>query len=238
MEVHRMSNLSRNIINELLPDGNAWEPAPESDYDHLLDGIGDNSDAVKSDLNSLANIRDPDTTSVLSDLEKDYGVVPVDGSTEAERRAILKVFKYRKTNSGAYDTLQTRLRDAGFFVYVYPNDPAIDPLLIVNPATFTGELIINNPNLRFEYDIPTNSGYWSLFFFIGGPAIIDPEYGIISIDPAGIPDEQRKTFKNLVLQYKPLHSWCAYVDDYTAYLDGTRWLDGTYYLNGHAREVL
>lgn len=234
-----MSSINRNVINQLLPEGSAWEPASEDDYDLLLDGIADNSDAVKSDLNDLANIRDPDTTPVLSDLEKDYGVVPVDGSTEAERRATLKVFKYRKTNSGAWDTLQQRLRDAGFFVYVYPNDPAVDPALFIDVANKTGgELIINDPNLKYEYGIPTNSGYWSLFFFIGGPAIIDPEYGIISIDPAGIPDEQRKTFKNLVLQYKPLHSWCAYIDEYTAYLDGTRYLDGSYYLNGHARGVL
>jgi hypothetical protein len=232
-----MSDINRNVINTLLPRGSAWEPAPDDDYDLLLNGIADNSDAVKSDLNNLAFIRDPDTTTVLSDLEKDYGVVPIDGSTEAERRSVLKVFKYRKANSGAWDTLQQRLRDAGFNVYVYPNDPAVDPALFVSPDGLRGELIINDPNLRFEYDIPTNSGYWSLFFFIGGPAIIG-EYGIISIEPAGIPDEQRKTFKNLVLQYKPLHSWCAYVDDYTAYLDGTRWLDGTWYLNGHARPVL
>jgi hypothetical protein len=237
--VRHMSSLSRNVINYLLPDGSAWEPASESDYDLLLDGIGDNSDAVKSDLDDLAHIRNPLTTTILSDLEKDFGVVPIDGATEAERRAILNVFKYRKTNSGAYDTLQTRLRNAGFFVYVYPNDPAVDPALFVDFVNnIRGELIINDPNLKEEYSIPTNSGYWSLFFFIGGPAVIDPEYGIISIQSAGIPDEQRKTFKNLVLQYKPMHSWCAYIDDYTAYLDGIRYLDGTWYLNGHAREVL
>jgi hypothetical protein len=120
--------LSRSIINALFPQGRAWEPAADSDYDHLLDGIAANSDAVKSDLDQLAYLRDPARTTILSDLEKEYGVIPASGATEAERRLRLSAFMFRRAGTGAWDVLQAKLREAGFDnVCVYPNDPAIDP---------------------------------------------------------------------------------------------------------------
>lgn len=123
-----MLNFSRRILNSLLPSGWAWTPKPVSDYDKLLDGIADNSGVIYSDLKLLSCLRCPDTTPILSDLEKEYAVVPFSGATDAQRRQSLKAFMFRRANSGAYDILQEKLRDAGFTdVYVIPNDPAVDP---------------------------------------------------------------------------------------------------------------
>jgi hypothetical protein len=231
-----MSDLGRSILNALWPEGAFWEPKPCGFYDNLLNGIAANNEAVRDDLDNLRYVRDPLKTPVLDALEKDYGIVPASGATEAERRAILKAFKYQKTNSGAYDILQEKLIEAGFDVYVYVNDPAVDPSQFVGDV-LGGSLIINDPRIKFEYDIPSNPGYWHLFFFIGGPAEYDPEYGLISIDPAGIAGDRRKTLKTLVLKYKPLHSWGVYVDDYSLWLDGSWWLDGVKYLSGFEKEI-
>lgn len=121
-------SLSRAIINALLPDGEFWSPAAESDYDKLLDGIASNYDAVYADLKQLACLRCPDTTPILSDIESEYGVIPAQLATEAERRQRLRAFMFRRANTGAADVLQEKLRDAGFDdVYVHVNSPAVDP---------------------------------------------------------------------------------------------------------------
>ena len=120
--------ISRAVLNSLLPEGAFWTPAAHSDYDLLLEGIADNSEEVYQVLKSLACVRCPETTTLLDDLEKEYGIIPATLATEAERRSRLKAFIYRRATSGAWDLLQSKLREAGFTdVYVHPNDPAVDP---------------------------------------------------------------------------------------------------------------
>lgn len=225
----------KNVLDALWPEGAFWEPEKDDDYDLLLEGVADNSQAIKDDMAEIATFRDPETTPLLEELEKDFGVVPISGSTEDERRAILKEYKYKKHYSGAYDALETKLRNAGFDVRVYENSPAVDPDDFVSDTG--GWLIINDPRLKAEYDVPDNPRYWPLFFFIAKSAVIDPEYGIISLESCGILDTRRRTLKNLILRYKPLHSWGVYVDEYTEYLDGDRYLDGTWWMNGFGRLV-
>ena len=73
---------SRDVINALLPEGFFWVPATDDDYDKLLDGIADNSDAVFEDLEELRYLRDPARTPILSDLEKEYAVVDYGDGTK------------------------------------------------------------------------------------------------------------------------------------------------------------
>lgn len=136
--------LSRSVLNSLLPSGAFWEPSAESDYDNLLEGIASNSEIVYQHLKQLSYLRDPDRTPILSDLEKEYGVIPIPLSTESERRARLKALMYNRTSTGAWDFLQQKLRDAGFTdVYVHPNDPAVDPNIFLAQAfnMMCGELL-------------------------------------------------------------------------------------------------
>lgn len=125
---------SRNVINALLPDGQAWEPGAGDDYDLLLNGIGENSDAVKSDLDLIRYFRNPYKTPILSDLEKEFAVIPSASATEAERRQRLAIKMFNKSQLPTYEFLQEKLRDAGFDVYVHANSPAVDPAIFLDEA--------------------------------------------------------------------------------------------------------
>lgn len=127
-----MPSISRNIINALLPEGKFWEAEAENDFDLLLNGSADNSDAVISDIKKLAYLRDPENTIMLEDLEKEYGIIPATLATESERRSRLNAFIHRRATTGAWDIVQEKLREAGFTdVYVHPNDPAADPNVFI-----------------------------------------------------------------------------------------------------------
>lgn len=155
---------SRKILNSLLPQGWFWTPKAGSDYDLLLDGVSDNSGVVYADLKLLSSLRDPLTTPILSDLEKEYAVVPFSGATDTQRREVLQAFMFRRSPAGYAEIMEDTLRKAGFTdINVIPNDPACNPKKYLNPtfsmtcgdglecgepgaicqSLFGGELIVN-----------------------------------------------------------------------------------------------
>jgi hypothetical protein len=119
--------LSRDVLNALWPEGAFWQPATGDDYDNLLEGIAENSEVVRLDMEKLRYLRDPLRTPILSDLEKEYAVIPSTGSTEAERRSRLKPVMFRRGEIPTYDLLEDKLVEAGFDVQVHVNSPAVDP---------------------------------------------------------------------------------------------------------------
>jgi hypothetical protein len=124
-------------------------------------------------------------------------------------------------------------------VIVIPNSPPIDPAIYYDTEyALEGELVVNYLERNTLYDIPTEPGYWPLFFFIGDSVTRD-EYGnITNIDYINVPDGKRQALKQLILKYKPLHSWCLLVEVRSQYLNGSRYLDGTWWLNGFGRDVI
>jgi hypothetical protein len=66
------------------------------------------------------------------------------------------------------------------------------------------------------YDIPSDPGYWGLFFFVGGPATRNPSGEITAIATAEIPVFRRSEFRRLILQLKPLHTWAGVIVKYVA----------------------
>lgn len=63
-----------------------------------------------------------------------------------------------------------------------------------------------------DFDIPTDSGYWPLIFFIGGDATRDPVTDeLTQIDIATIPADRRTELISLIVRLKPAHSWCGLV---------------------------
>lgn len=119
--------VSRDIINSLLPEGQFWTPADDDYYDNLLEGIAENFETVRLVMKVLGNLRDPAKTTILSDLEKEFSIIPVEGTTEAERRARLAVTMFRRSELPTYERLEETLQAAGFNVYVHANSPAVDP---------------------------------------------------------------------------------------------------------------
>lgn len=122
-----MPDVSRAVFDALLPPGAIWIPATSGDFDLLLDGIAENSDETQTFLASLADLRNPQKTTLLNDLEKEYGIIADDKLTEQERRDRLSSTKSATAGDGTAEYLEDKLRSFGFDVYVYNNDPPVDP---------------------------------------------------------------------------------------------------------------
>ena len=127
-----MSNLFRKIINSLLPEGAVWTVAEDSDLDKYLDAQADNYDDIFKTLSDLSKIRDPLLTPLLEELEREYGISLNENLTEQQRRDFLFAFAFASDEGGTREELQERLQEAGFAVQVHANDPAIDPLILID----------------------------------------------------------------------------------------------------------
>lgn len=138
-----MSVFTRKIINALMPEGIVWTPKFDGDLDKYLDGQSDNYDSILAFLRQLSKIRDPLTTPLLEELEREYGLSKNDSLTEDERRAFLQSFVFNSEDSGTPEDLERRLQDAGFDVFVYANDPAQDPAVILDQAF---QMVAGGPN--------------------------------------------------------------------------------------------
>lgn len=223
--------LSRGVLNALLPPGSLWSPEGGGGFDNLLDGIATNHEVVRAFLASLAYLRDPMLTPMLSDLELEYGIYPDNTVADATRRARLLVAKTAGNGDGSLGFLQNSLIQAGFSVSVYDNNPAVDPgaLILHNSSTImgnatalfgetsfgsqTGSLLVNGP-LTYEqtpihYAVPTDPGYWPLIFFLGGEVTRDGTGAITNLGIASVPLSRQYEFVQLIIRYKPLHSWAA-----------------------------
>ncbi len=127
-----MSELTRQIIDSILPKGVAWDVAVGLDFDKYLEGDAENYDDIIDFLSKLAFIRNPFTTPIelLGELEIEYGVSFNSSLTEEQRRSFLASIVFAKDENGERDTLEDRLNQAGFPVQVHQNDKAIDPEII------------------------------------------------------------------------------------------------------------
>jgi hypothetical protein len=185
-----------DILRTLFPKGPIWSFKAFGDADKLVETIGDAKETVRAFLKSIANTRTPDLTPVLSDLEREYGITPASGLTEAQRREILAGYVYAKVGSGK-DDLEARLHAAGFTeLFVYPNDPIVNPgyyatgiwtavcnhqdTVCGNQDCYCGQLglggyvLANGPVYDVDgdphaYEIPTEPETWPMVFFVGGP---------------------------------------------------------------------
>ena len=156
-------------------------------------------------MDNLAHLRNPTLTPILDDLERELGILPDLAEEEWTRRVRLQVAKSSSNGDGSQSFMQTRLRAAGFDVWVYNNYPAVDP------APLLGELVVNGP-LNYnqnpvDYHVPLEQGYWSMVSFIGGTVLRDSSGAIMSMAPALIPNNRRQEFTRLIVKFKPLHSW-------------------------------
>jgi len=115
------------VFEALLPPGELWKPAPRAGFDQFLTALGLNANEIYERLFALGDIRNPRKTPILSDLEKEYGLLPDDRLDDTTRRQKLFAVKYAKPGTASDTDLQTILRNAGFDVYVRRNHPPIDP---------------------------------------------------------------------------------------------------------------
>lgn len=259
-------SLSRSILNSLLPQGAFWTPAAGDDYDNLLNGIAENSESMYQVLKQLAYIRDPFRTTMLSDMEKEYGIYPHFLDTEKLRRERLAALMFRRGKIPTVESLQEKLRESGFTgAYVYANTAPLDPADLLKAGfnmtagdilpggndpqcgepeavcvQFGGELIVNGDlysmipdyiNLcgdgiecgvtvqagdfltygedrkEITYPIPTDPGYWPMFFIVSGEVLTDAFGTPTTYKFLSIPRSRRLEFRRLILRFKPVHAW-------------------------------
>ncbi len=123
-----MSSLTmKDVLLALFPDGAIWNPKIDGDFEDLIAGMGLGSDEMHDAMEALANVRDPHLTTLLSDLEKEYGILTNENVDEQTRRDQLASIKYAKPGTGSHTDLQEKLQEAGFDLVVTPNCPINDP---------------------------------------------------------------------------------------------------------------
>ena len=127
-----MSELTRKIIDSLMPGGSAWAIKSDSDSDKIMDAEALNIDNPKDFLALLARIRDPQLTPFLDELEREFGISKDDSLTEQQRRDFLTSYVFGGSGSGTIDDMRRRLEEAGFDVQVYANDPAQNPAVLTD----------------------------------------------------------------------------------------------------------
>jgi hypothetical protein len=120
--------LMRQNFDALLPPGAAYQPVDDGGMDAVHGGVSDSGQAVHDFLAQLADIRNPYRTSILSDLEYEFGLASDPTKAIAQRQAVLAAQMYSRGGKGRPAVLQAQLNAAGFGqCIVYPNDPAVDP---------------------------------------------------------------------------------------------------------------
>ena len=206
VQSHMSSLTMTDVLISLLPSGAIWELDESGDLYNLLDGSGTNHTTIHTYLKTLAFLREPRLTPILQDLEKEYGFFPNTSLTEAERREYLHGVAYAPASTGTWEYLEEQLQAAGFAVQVHTNSPAVDPSLFYGGAG--GELMTNN--ILYERSFIGVLKYpllWSYVFFIGGNDTRAADGSLTAIAPVIIADDLRTKFRELVLKYRPVHSW-------------------------------
>jgi hypothetical protein len=129
-----MSDLIRAMLDDVFPPGTIWEPEEDGDFDKMIVGMADNGEVIRDMLADLQNLRNPFKTIILDDLEKEYGIPKNTLLTQLVRRTRLATIIYGGKSNGTENDLQSALRRAGFDVFVYQNDPAVDPVIFLEQA--------------------------------------------------------------------------------------------------------
>lgn len=128
------NELMKQVLESLLPPGDIWAAEQGADFDLLLEGKALTFEETRSFLECLAHIRNPNLTPILSDLEKEFGILTNNNLSEEIRRTRLAAQVFFIDSNGSEYDLQKQLRDAGFDVYVYQNNPAIDPAIFLDQS--------------------------------------------------------------------------------------------------------
>ena len=121
------SKTMRVLVDGLLPNGDAFKAVPGGAMDAFFDGIAKAYDAVADNADLLAVMRDARKTPVLSDLEREHGIVPPVGATTMQRRKVLSAYQRRVPGYGSAQDLEEALRDLGVNAQVRANEGLLDP---------------------------------------------------------------------------------------------------------------
>lgn len=126
-----LSNTCNLLLKKALPKGAAWIPIPQGEYDLTLEAMSDIICLIANRLQESRYTRNAQLTNILTDLEREYGVLANKLLSEQERRDFLEGKINKSPGAGTADDLQDALDAAGFDLQVHKNDPAVDPAIFL-----------------------------------------------------------------------------------------------------------
>ncbi len=144
------ASICRRVFDSALPSGAIWNIQPGGDLDKFYAGTADNFERMRRKAAAIQFVRDAKSTSLLSDLEIEFGVIPDTALTVAARRTYLAALKAERSCLPAWKVLENKLRAAGFDVRVYPNEPPFDPETIISGYAPDAYYLVNGQVLDFQ----------------------------------------------------------------------------------------
>lgn len=160
--------LIKSFIDAVLPKGSIWVPKVTGFFEGLLLGVADSFDGIHARLSTLADIRNPQKTTLLDELEIDYGVKFNPALTEQQRRDFLSAFIGSGDNTGSRQELENAIRAAGFDLFVYSNSPAVNPNLFANNFDMTA-----GDDNAFAGEPDAVAGVFGSDFVVNGDIVIE-----------------------------------------------------------------
>lgn len=116
----------------------------DGDLSKLLDGLAEDYQSIYDQIQLIAHIRDPRRTNNLSDLEREYGIVPDSFLSDSIRRQMLAHIVYQRPTTASWEHLQNALINAGFEdAIVVENNPVVDPDDVDISDGIDSEFIVN-----------------------------------------------------------------------------------------------
>ncbi|MFP3041903.1 hypothetical protein LQZ19_08780 [Treponema primitia] len=168
------TTFARSVTDALMPRGIAWKPAYKGWLDRLLDGAAANTQAVMDDLEKLAYVRNPYycPAELLSDLEREFGVIANPMLSEKDRREALAAVRYKRASLGTAPKLQMALDKAGFgqggygLVVTQNESPAINPGPLVDTSySLTAH---DFPSAACAGNETAHAGYGGGYYLVNG----------------------------------------------------------------------
>lgn len=127
-------SISRSFIDAILPPGDLWQAEPGESMDQQLEGLAETSESIRTELDTLADIRNPDKTPVFTDLERNFGFKPNENISDSIRKTRLAQRIYQGDKVNSKTDLENDLIAAGFDLQVHLNDPPIDPAILLDQS--------------------------------------------------------------------------------------------------------
>lgn len=141
-------NVMRRVLDSALPDGPIWQIAEGEDLDKYYHGLAQNYEDAREEVAAIGDLRNPESTASLADLEIEFGITPDTNFTPTQRRVYLAALKGERCVLPSWVNLQRKLRAAGFDVYVFPNDPPLDPAVVL--SDYSGYYLVNGDVLDHQ----------------------------------------------------------------------------------------
>jgi len=161
-----MTNVAIKSLDAVWPRGSAWCAKSGGGMQGLKAGVADTIERAKESAANLSNVRRANDTTLLDELEIDFGIAPDVSVADSERRALLNSkINGSEANAGTESDISEALVAAGFVnLNVYDNSGSFNPAQFSSRYQATAgsrPVVCGNSRAycgRYNYRILVNGG--------------------------------------------------------------------------------